>query len=94
MSMNRTDLINAVSSRDGNKKYIVKGVFDDIFDEIKDALARGEKVTIRGFGTFEIKTCKGHPAVLPGTNEQIMVPDFQKVVFRPGDELTRSVRDT
>lgn len=93
MSMNKTDLINAVAGKQGNKKYIVKNVIDDIFDEIQEALIRGEKVTIRGFGTFEVKEFKAHPAVHPETKERIMVPSFQNVVFRPGDELTRSVRD-
>lgn len=94
MSMNKTDLINAVAGKQGNKKYVVKNVIDDIFDEIQAALIRGEKVTIRGFGTFEVKEFKAHPAVHPETKERIMVPSFQNVVFRPGDELTRSVRDT
>lgn len=93
MSMNKTDLINAVAGKQGNKKYVVKNVIDDIFDEIQAALIRGEKVTIRGFGTFEVKEFKAHPAVHPETKERIMVPSFQNVVFRPGDELTRSVRD-
>lgn len=93
MSMNKTDLINAVAGKQGNKKYIVKNVIDDIFDEIQAALIRGEKVAIRGFGTFEVKEFKAHPAVHPETKERIMVPSFQNVVFRPGDELTRSVRD-
>ena len=93
MSMNKTDLINAVAGKQGNKKYIVKNVIDDIFDEIQAALIRGETVTIRGFGTFEVKEFKAHPAVHPETKERIMVPSFQNVVFRPGDELTRSVRD-
>ena len=93
MSMNKTDLINAVAGKQGNKKYIVKNVIDDIFDEIQEALIQGEKVTIRGFGTFEVKEFKAHPAVHPETKERIMVPSFQNVVFRPGDELTRSVRD-
>jgi len=93
VSMNKTDLINAVAGKQGNKKYIVKNVIDDIFDEIQAALIRGEKVTIRGFGTFEVKEFKAHPAVHPETKERIMVPSFQNVVFRPGDELTRSVRD-
>ena len=94
MNMNKSDLINAVTKkRDGNKKYIVKSVLEDIFDEIQSALMRGEKVSIRGFGTFEVKEFKAHPAVHPETKERIMVPSFQNVVFHPGEELTRSVRE-
>lgn len=94
MSVNKTDLINAVTKRNGNHKYIVKSVVDDVFNELHDMLVDGEKITIRGFGTFEVKKFKSHPAVHPVTKENIIVPDFLNVVFSPGEELTRSVRET
>lgn len=50
-------------------------------------------MSIRGFGTFEPKTFKGHPSVHPGTKEKITVDNFKNVVFRPGDELIRAVRE-
>lgn len=90
--MNKSDLINAVAKR-GNTKYMVKNIVDDVFDEIQKALISGEKVQIRGFGTFEIKEFKGHPAVHPETKERIEIPSYKNIVFNPGDELTRSVRD-
>lgn len=92
MSVNKTDLVNAVTKRNGNHKYIVKSVVDDVFAELQEMLASGEKITIRGFGTFEVKQYKSHPAVHPATKESIVVPDFLNVVFSPGEELTRSVR--
>lgn len=93
MSINKTDLTNLLAQNKGYKKYAIKNAMDDIFTEIANALSRGEKVVIRGFGTFEVKTFKSHAAVHPGTGESIVVPSFKNVVFRPGDELTRSVRE-
>lgn len=93
MSVNKSDLINALVKRNGNHKYIIKSVVDDVFAELQDMLVSGEKVTIRGFGTFEVKKFKSHPAVHPATKETIIVPEFLNVVFSPGEELTRSVRE-
>ena len=62
-------------------------------EEIAEALVRGDKVSIRGFGTFEPKMFQSHPAVHPGTGERIMVESYKNVVFRPGDELIRMVRE-
>ena len=60
---------------------------------VTDGLKAGEKIQISGFGTFEIKEFKGHPAVHPETKERIEIPSYKNIVFNPGDELTRSVRD-
>lgn len=94
MSVNKSDLIDAVAKRNGNRKYVVRSVIDDVFSELQQMLVNGEKISIRGFGTFEVKEFKSHPAVHPETKERIVVPSYQNVVFRPGDELTRAVRDT
>lgn len=90
--INKTDLINRLAEGKDYKKYAIKNAIDDLFAEIMTALKEGEKVSIRGFGTFEVKTYKSHPAVHPGTKEAIVVPSFKNVVFRPGDELTREIR--
>lgn len=92
MNINKTDLTNIISKNGSFRKYEVKNMMDEIFDAITKALERGDRVTIRGFGTFEVKEVKGHPAVHPTTKERLTVDDFKNVVFRPGDELTRTVR--
>lgn len=93
MNINKTDLINALAEKKSYKKYAIKNAIDDIFAEIAERLVDGDKVSIRGFGTFEPKTFKGHPSVHPGTKEKIAVDSFKNVVFRPGDELIRAVRE-
>lgn len=93
MAVTKTDLTNEIAKKKQYRKYAIKNAMDDLFKEIMETLERGEKVVIRGFGTFEVKTFKSHPAVHPGTNEPIIVPSFKNVVFRPGEELLRAVRD-
>ena len=93
MTVTKTDLTNQLAAKKQYHKYAIKNAMDDIFDEIIECIKQDSKVTIRGFGTFEVKTRKSHPAVHPGTKEPIIVPEFQSVVFRPGEELIRAVRD-
>lgn len=93
MNINKPDLVNRIVQKNERyKKYIVKSVVDDVFDEIAAALQDGDKVSIYGFGTFGVKTFKSHRALHPATGEEITVPAFQNVVFKSGKELTRSVR--
>lgn len=92
MAISRTDLVNRIAEKKRYHKYQIKNIMDDIFAEITEVLNEGDKVAIRGFGTFEVKTYKSHPAVHPGTKEPITVPEYRNVAFRPGEELTRTVR--
>ena len=89
--MNKTDLIDIVASK-GNKKYIAKKVVNELFNEIKNSLVNGDKVVIRGFGTFEVKNFKGHNIRHPETKEVIELSDFKNVVFTSGEELIKAVR--
>lgn len=89
--MIKNDLVQALSEMDYCKNQ-AGVVISDIFLIIGEALAKGESVTIRGFGTFEVKTRKGHLIQDPNTKEKRVVDDYQVVTFRPGDNLKEAVR--
>lgn len=85
------DLINRLVEHKKYKKYVARDLLDDIFQEIADALANGDKVTIRGFGTFETRSFEPHEAVHPETGERIETPAYKRVIFRTGDTLMRQL---
>lgn len=94
MNINKADLVNTLAQKNkAYKKYMVKDIVDDIFDEIANALRNGDRVSIYGFGTFDVKKYKSHSALHPVTKESIVVPEFQNVVFKSGAELLRSIRE-
>lgn len=93
MNLSRADLIDRLAANKGYKKKFAREAIDDVFDEIASALANGDKVTIRGFGTFETKEFQAHNAVHPETKEKIETPAYKRVMFRTGDALMRTVRD-
>lgn len=90
--MLKNDLVVALSEMDYYKNQ-AGAVINDVFRVIAEALTQGEKVTIRGFGTFEVKTRKGCLVRDIHTKEQKQMEDCQVIVFRPGDNLKDAVKN-
>ena len=55
-------------------------------------MVRGESVSIRNFGVFELKTIKGHAARDPVTNEIRPYEDYEKPILRPSEFLRDSIK--
>jgi integration host factor subunit beta len=62
----------------------VEKVIATILVEIESALARGNRVELRGFGTFSVKRRRGRVARNPRTGTTVQVPEKAFVLFRPG----------
>lgn len=90
--MLKNDLVVALSEMDYYKNQ-AGAVINDVFRVIAEALTQGEKVTIRGFGTFEVKTRKGCLVRDIHTKEQKQMEDCQVIVFHPGDNLKDAVKN-
>ncbi len=89
--MTKTDLINAVAeSTEFSKKDAEKAV-SAVISAISDALAKGDKVQLVGFGTFEVRQRKAKEAINPSTKQKIMVPAKKAPVFKAGKALKDAV---
>lgn len=76
-----------------NKREI-HSVLEAFFEQIKDGMADGRVVELRGFGTFELRLRKGREkARNPRTGETLPVASHNVAVFRPGKELKQRVWD-
>ncbi len=85
--MNQGDLESAVAEATGAKKAEVARVVAAVLDTIRDGLARGEKVAISGFGTFETARRGPRKGRNIQTGETIDVAPMTLVKFRPGKSL-------
>lgn len=65
----------------------VQQTVDAIFDEMKNALLRGEKIELRGFGVFEVKPRKTGIGRNPKTGATVKIAPGKKVKFRPGKDM-------
>ena len=83
--MTRSVLIERVTERvEGLTKRQVETIINAIFDGMKDALARGEKIEIRGFGNFRLKQRNAKTARNPRTGEKVQVPPKRVLHFKVG----------
>jgi integration host factor subunit beta len=62
-------------------------VVDAIFEEIERALARGDRVEFRGFGTFAVKTWRARPGRNPRSGATVDVPERRYPSFRMAKEM-------
>jgi integration host factor subunit beta len=85
--MNRYDIIWALSAENGlsmNKAELVTKMF---FDEMANVLVKGDRVEIRGLGSFHVKKYKAYTGQNPKTGKQIEIASKRLPIFRPGKEL-------
>ena len=79
--MNKRDLIDAISGRLGDKKTATEAV-NAVLDTIQDTVAKGDKVSITGFGVFEKTVRPARTARNPATGAAIKVPKSSVPKFR------------
>ena len=89
--MTKVQFIDALSQKLGQSKQESERILDGVLGTVADALGRGEKVDLRGFGTFKIRETKARQARNPRTGEAVAVPAKKVGVFKPSKELAASL---
>lgn len=90
--MNKADLINALAEKNGLKKKDAEAAVNAVLELIAEALKKGEKVAIMGFGSFETKTRAARTGKNPATGATIQIPASKAVVFKAGKALKDSIQ--
>ncbi len=89
--MNKSELIEELATKTGYNPKLTDKMVRIFFDRIKAALSAGDKVEIRGFGSFTLKQYKGYIGRNPKTGETVEVKPKQLPVFRTGKDLRSRV---
>jgi integration host factor subunit beta len=90
--MTKSVLIEKIAEKvDGLSKKQTEVVVETIFESIKDSLAKGGKVEIRGFGNFRLRSRKARKARNPKTGDSVDVPPKKVPYFKVGKELREMV---
>jgi integration host factor subunit beta len=93
--MTRSVLIEKVTEKvEGLTRKQVETIINTIFEGMKDALARGEKIEIRGFGNFRLKVREGKTARNPKTGEKVQVPPKRAIHFKIGKPFHDALNNT
>jgi len=89
--MNKSDLIGVLRRDTGLTLTKADEVINTIFNRMSDALAKGDRVEIRGFGSFKVKQYDGYTGRNPKTGELIKVKPKKLPFFKCGKELKERV---
>jgi len=85
--MDKAELVEEVSNQTGLTKKTSREAVNAVFSAITDSLAREERVTLVGFGTFQVAKRKARRGVNPRTRETIQIPAKKVSKFVPGKGL-------
>lgn len=87
MALTKNDMMERLVETLDFGRRDAKLVVDQFFEEIKDALARGEVVKLSGFGNFDLRDKNERPGRNPKTGESIPVTARRVVTFKSGQKL-------
>jgi integration host factor subunit beta len=93
-AMNKAELITKVSERTNVTQKVAKVIVDTLFDGMKDSLEKGDRIEIRGFGSFVVRNYRGYKGRNPKTGEIVEVPPKKLPFFKVGKELKEMVNAT
>jgi len=90
--MNKSDLIQAVVEKTGLTKKDSTKALEAVIDAISESLAKGDKVQLVGFGTFEVRSRKAREGRNPATGETIKIEASKAPAFKAGKALKDKVK--
>lgn len=90
--MNKTELVSVVSEKTEFSKKESAQIVDALFASIEEALAKGEKVQLIGFGTFEVRERVARKGRNPQTGAEIEISASKVPAFKPGKALKDAVK--
>ena len=89
--MNKAELISAVAERTGLSRKDSEQAVNAAFEAITASLAAGEKVSLVGFGSFEVKERAERVGRNPQSGEEMTIPASRVASFKVGKALTDAV---
>ncbi|MBX3292467.1 MAG: integration host factor subunit beta [Acidobacteria bacterium] len=85
--MTKADLVEQVAREAEMTKKDAEQLVEIIFDSITESLNKGEKIELRGFGSFRVRERNSRKGRNPKTGEAVDIPAKRVAYFKPGKEL-------
>ncbi|MCL2071995.1 MAG: HU family DNA-binding protein [Oscillospiraceae bacterium] len=89
--MTKADLITLVAEKSGTTKKNAETSLVAVLDSITESLAKGEKIQLVGFGTFEVRHRAAREGVNPQSKEKIKIPASKVPAFKAGSALKEAI---
>ena len=91
--MNKAELVAAIAAKTGDTKKGAEASVNAFVEVITDALAKGDKVQLVGFGSFEVRKRAARKGRNPQTKEEIKIPASKAPVFKAGKALKDAINE-
>ena len=92
--MTKAQIINKVSKDTGFTKVEASLVLEGLIEHIMVAIENGERVDLRGFGSFNVKRRNARKGINPATQDVITIKEKYIPFFKPSDKLMKRVNKT
>jgi integration host factor subunit beta len=92
--MTKAELVDEVARVVQLTKKQAETIVNIVFDSIVDSLRSGQKIELRGFGSFRLRSRKSRTGRNPKTGEKVDVPSKKIPYFKPGKELKELINKT
>lgn len=92
--MTKADIVNSVSEATGLTKVETEAVLEGVLQSIASSLKKGERIDIRGFGSFIVKKRKAREARNPATNEKVSLQERFVPAFKVSKLLKKEVNQS
>ncbi len=89
--MKKSELILALSEKEGLREKVAFDVVNLVFDGFTDALSKGDRIEIRGFGSFKVRNYPPYLGKNPKTGQRVKVGSKKLPYFKVGKELKGKV---
>jgi DNA-binding protein HU-beta len=89
--MNKTDLVNSIAKKSKLSKKDSESALNAFIASVSDSLKKGHKVTLVGFGTFQVRSRAARKGINPQTKAEIQLPAHKAAVFTAGKGLKNIV---
>ena len=89
--MNKSELVEVIAQKSRLTKKDCETALNALIAAITDSLKSGDRVTLVGFGVFEVKQRAARTARNPKTNESVKIPASKLPMFKPGKALKEAV---
>mgnify|MGYP002074353486 FL=1 len=93
LTLTKAELAEMLFERVGLNKREAKDMVETFFDEIRDALERGESVKLSGFGNFQLRDKPQRPGRNPKTGEEIPISARRVVTFHASQKLKSQIEE-
>src|SRR3989338_7772237 len=91
MAMTKADIVESLYQKIGFSKKEAADLVELVFDTVKDALGKGQKIKISGFGNFVVREKRARVGRNPQTGQSIEISSRRVLTFRPSQVLRTDV---